>query len=613
MMCNNKHPQGKVCKLLMLLWLLSEVHFVWAGPTDSSLVASAPLRVTDYMMTRQYRYADKDAFALGHWYNGLSLSTFWYPKVINFQSDYQGWELNAMGLALTKDYSKNDALRLGFLYQKDRYELALDYQWNLTNFYYGYDAHRKWEWLATVGLNGGLIDWNQEGFKWKRYFYGGQVGLQLRHTLSPYVSLYVEPQYKATSPLYDNRYEPGNYVDDGFNIQVGLVTRLSSPFKAGGYGKAVSRCAQRLGDGTSQVLGTIGHGLQLVVAPEGKVAYSHEGSDRWYVQLLGGVQVSSPHLTFDDLRIYPAALEMNVGYRFNSILGIRGGFYEDRVRMTGSSFTIEETYGAQLELTAELLPIFWRASEEKGWGWSISAGGVSGRIETWDHFPRQYHLQSGWTAASQLRYRLKNSLWLVGQARMQRLQVNGDHRQLYALAGLQYSPGAKTSYEPSRPESGRGLWLSAAAGWWNGSDNIWSFDAGYDFTPVHGARVAYSYGSVDIMNQRRGYMHLHALGVDYLLNVSNLAWGFNPGRRLDLKLFAGAFVTGHRFVPEEEYLHAHTYTGFEGGMIFDLRLNRYFSLFAESNHKVMPYDYHMSPRPSQYWNMSTLGGLKLHF
>ena len=142
---------------LLLLWLLSDVaafarqiqSTVDNARNDVQTMTVAPFRVTDYMMSGNYRYPDKVPFVLDHWWKGLSVSTYWYPKVINFQFDYEGIETSGFGLALTKDFNKSNALRLGFAYNHDRMELMADYQWNLSNYWRGYDPKRRFEWLAT--------------------------------------------------------------------------------------------------------------------------------------------------------------------------------------------------------------------------------------------------------------------------------------------------------------------------------------------------------------------------------------------------------------------------------------------------------------------------------
>ena len=617
----NRSLSSLLLRLTLLLGLLSEGGTVLAL-TDAVVVEpetpgqasdQRPFRVTDFMMAGHYRHPSVDAFALPHWYNGLSLSAYWDPKYLNFQSAPREWELNSFGIALTKDFNDHDAWRLGFNYRPGRMEGTIDYQWNLTNFYLGYDASRRWEWLATVGLSAGALDWNDEGYH--RFFYGGQVGVQLRHHLSPYVSLYVEPQYKASSPLYDLRYETGNYVDDGLALQVGLITRLTSPYRHDVYGKGAHGALTALGHGSAAAASSLGHGIVSAGSWLGRsfVRMGHcIGHEQWYAQLLGGVQVSSPELTVSDLRLYPATFEMNLGRRLNRFLALQMGLYQERVRFAQQT-TTEESFGVQMEGVMDLLGIFGPKAEQRGWAWTVSGGLDVGRLETWDHFDTRYWGKTSWTFASQLRRRLSGSLWLVGQARMQRKPVEGDHRQFFALLGVHYQ--ASSHHSPSvRPVAAgdHGLWIAAADGWWNAHYNVWDLALGYDFTPIHGVRLDYAHGHTRVPVEFSHNTHLHEMGFDYVLNLTNAVCGYVPERRFSAKLFAGPMLTVHRRVDDSALTHARTYLGLEGGGITEVRLSRRFSLFAEQRFSVMAYDSYFYSNRVRYWNSLGLVGLKLH-
>ena len=344
---------------LLLLWLLSDVaafarqiqSTVDNARNDVQTMTVAPFRVTDYMMSGNYRYPDKVPFVLDHWWKGLSVSTYWYPKVINFQFDYEGIETSGFGLALTKDFNKSNALRLGFAYNHDRMELMTDYQWNLSNYWRGYDPKRRFEWLATVGLLGGMAKYEGD----YRRFYGGQVGLQLRHTLSPWVSLYVEPQYKAVSPLYDGYWELGNIVDDGLAVQVGVVTRLTGPLREGGYGTAVANGAKAFGRSMVKTGRWISGVGGMVFLGHAMKVNRNSSLHRWYVELLGGTQLRDGEHELGKLKLYQADFEMNLGMRLNSLLAVQVGAFGERLDLTQRSNHPEHVYGYRAELTFDPL------------------------------------------------------------------------------------------------------------------------------------------------------------------------------------------------------------------------------------------------------------------
>ncbi|MBR5714962.1 MAG: outer membrane beta-barrel protein [Bacteroidales bacterium] len=595
MMCHRfgrEHRSGRLW-LLLMLWLLSGWHVVWAEGND--------FRVTDYMMSGNYRYPDKVPFVVDHWWKGLSISTFWYPKMMNFQYDYSGIETSGFGLALTKDFSKSHAGRLSFAYNHDRLEGMIDYQWNLSNYWLGYNPARRFEWLATVGLTGGAAKY--EG-KFRR-FYGGQVGLQLRHTLSPWVSLYVEPQYKAMSPLYDGYWELGNIVDDGLAVQVGVLTRLTGPLREGGYGTAVAYGAQVFGHWIADLSGKVflGHGMKV---------NRHYGLHRWYVELLGGTQLRDGEHEIGKLKLYQGDFEMNVGMRLNNLLALQLGAFGERLDLTQQSNYPEQVYGYRAELTFDLLRFVWHKAEENGWAWTIGGGMEGGRVELWNHVPGlnlERFIEP--TVHTQLRRRLFGQTWLVLQGRMQQIDVDHDHLQVMAFAGVhQNLVGRKYNHRPSF--GWKGLWLAGSWGAWDMRNSLVRGSLGYDINDTHGVRLDYSYSRLD--SHHWFYIkktNLNLFGLDYLMNVRNAFLGYDPQRRLNVYLFAGYNMAVHQEMGAESFWHAHTYVGMEGGAQLELKISKHLSVFAEEKTLFLSSDPFITNDFTQGFGMTGLVGVKV--
>lgn len=616
---------------LLLLWLLSgEVavasHARLADEnndtgrttlTDENTVdegqtrASVPFRVTDYMMSGNYRYPDKVPYVLDHWWKGLSVSTYWYPKIINFQYDYEGIETSGFGLALTKDFSKSNAFRLGFAYNHDRMELMADYLWNLTNYWSGYDPKRRFEWLATVGLLGGMAKYEGDF----RRFYGGQVGLQLRHTLSPWVSLYVEPQYKAVSPLYDGYWELGNIVDDGFAVQVGVITRLTGPLREGGYGTAVANGAKAFGRGMvktgrwmSGVGGKIflGHGMNV---------NRNNSLHRWYVELLGGTQLRDGEHELGKLKLYEADFEMNLGMRLNSLLAVQVGAFGERLDLTQKAEHPEQVYGYRAELTFDPLRFVWHKAEEKGWAWTVGGGLEGGRVEMWNHVPGlnlERYIEP--TMHTQLRRRLFGQTWLVLQGRWQMIDVDDDNLQLMAFAGVHQNLVARKSAHRRTPAWWKGFWLSGSWGIWDMRNGLVNASLGYDFNDVHGVRLNYSYSHIDSHNVvyvKKTYLNL--FGLDYMMNIRNAFVGYDPHRRLNVYLFAGYSMAAHKVLDDNSIWHAHTYVGMEGGAQLELKILPWLTTFAEEKTTFLSGDPFLTNDFTQGFGMTGLVGLKVRF
>ncbi len=604
---------------LLLLWLLSDVaafarqtqSAVDNGRNDVQTMTVAPFRVTDYMMSGNYRYPDKVPFVLDHWWKGLSVSTYWYPKVINFQFDYEGIETSVFGLALTKDFNKSNALRLGFAYNHDRMELMADYQWNLSNYWRGYDPKRRFEWFATVGLLGGMAKYEGD----YRRFYGGQVGLQLRHTLSPWVSLYVEPQYKAVSPLYDGYWELGNIVDDGLAVQVGVVTRLTGPLREGGYGTAVANAAKAFGRSMVKTGRWISGVGGIVFLGHGMKVNRNNSLHRWYVELLGGTQLRDGEHKLGKLKLYQADFEMNLGMRLNSLLAVQVGAFGERLDLTQRSNHPEHVYGYRAELTFDPLRFVWHKAEEKGWAWTVGGGFEGGRVEMWNHVPGlnlERYIEP--TMHTQLRRRLFGQTWLVLQGRWQMIDVDDDHLQMMAFAGVHQNLVGRKSSHRRTPRWWKCFWLAGSWGAWDMRNSLVRASLGYDFNDVHSVRLDYSYSHVDSHNIvffKKTYLNLFSL--DYMMNIRNAFLGYDPQRRLNVYLFAGYNMAVHQELGDESFWHAHTYVGMEGGAQLEVKILPWLSAFAEEKTTFLSGDPFVTNDFTQGLGMTGFVGLKVRF
>ena len=103
----------------------------------------------------------------------------------------------------------------------------MDYLWNLSNTYYGYDLHRTTEWLLTGGVKAGkLLDQGD-------MFYSINLGAQFRKNISNDWSFFIEPQFAFFTDRYDNNENYGSLniyeVDPGANLLVGLYFRMGQP------------------------------------------------------------------------------------------------------------------------------------------------------------------------------------------------------------------------------------------------------------------------------------------------------------------------------------------------------------------------------------------------
>lgn len=104
-----------------------------------------------------------------------------------------------------------------------------------------------------------------------------------------------------------------------------------------------------------------------------------------------------------------------------------------------------------------------------------------------------------------------------------------------------------------------------------------SFNAflGYHFSPIHSLRLSGSYIKYHFNNGYNSATSL-SLGIDYLTNLTNFAWGYNPSRLLDVSTVLGAGVRYTNVaVPGNINPYAHM------GINLDMHISRNFSLFFE--------------------------------
>lgn len=232
--------------LLVALALLSG-QMLLAAPVASDSASLSPL-VPQYLIRRWYTSPDAEPFHPARYGNGLrgiSLVGSYNPQIeLSTDNENRSFVPQALSVGVLKDFDKSHALRVTFNYNRadypgaftdesvhnyTRYSLSFDYLFNLSNYWFGYDPSRSLEALVTAGVTGGLSAADQHRASSEGYLQG-QFGLQLRKTLSPRLSLFVEPFYYLATDQYDF-YTNGADFDDGMGLKAGLQMRLTPPYR----------------------------------------------------------------------------------------------------------------------------------------------------------------------------------------------------------------------------------------------------------------------------------------------------------------------------------------------------------------------------------------------
>lgn len=584
------------------LWLMLLVCGLYSAPAMAQQA-----QPHEFVLPGYYRLPDQEPFTLRSWLDGWSVSVDWQPQVHYSNVSLNGVEMANFGVSLTKDFNKTNALRFGFSYASKRLGIAADYQWNLSNYYNGYSASRQWEWLFTAGGMAGFVQVSDPEHPHyhgtTQPWAGGQLGLQLRHTLSPYVSLYVEPQYHLATMWYDGHLSPQNVVDDAVSMRIGLITRIAPPLRTDAYGHSAHLAGLWLRD----------LGMHFVL-PDGLMVNRHHGLQRLYSQLLGGVQVAAAHGPY----LSPLSVEAGVGLQLNTVYGLQAGVYQQQMSYHlahSQRGDVQQGFGLRLEATANLLRGLWPESYDYGWSFSLSGGFEAGRLQLWQHASHPVYHHYGPTAAAQLRRRLSGPLWLVLQGRMQWVDVDSEHHQSSLQLGVHYDMSSRRSSAlmPRGPEWYNNLSVQVAAGWWDARNLFFTGSLLYDFTPVHAMRGDLSFSRADVSSGPVPQVDWQAASLDYVANLSNAALGYDPSRHFNLFFLAGYHLSGHKVNDLAPIVyHLGSYIGIETGMQMELRLNHRLAFYVEHKALFQPFDTQISPRSQEAWHMQGTAGIKVH-
>ena len=186
---------------------------------------------------------------VGKWFNALSGIRLW--------SDY----------AIFKDSNTS---------RIDAIDFGLDYMFNLTNAFRGYDPQRRVEILASAGLNG--TSHLQNG----KLFVGGNVGLKSLWHVNDLLGLYIEPQAR----FYESDALPtANFAFGKFDMMASMLAGVQ--FTMNGYrpGKNVAEYEEDERHSFVSVAAGLGTSAEVLSLPEnygfaGRLSYG-----KWFTPI----------------------------------------------------------------------------------------------------------------------------------------------------------------------------------------------------------------------------------------------------------------------------------------------------------------------------------------
>ena len=212
--------------VLLGVFILSAGRLYASDSTSKDSIINVP----DYLIAQWFRGVDTEPYDSSTWYRNTSFSLYLNPEKMWDRSRYDNNLFN-FGFSLNKEFNPSNAIAIGMSFATSdrndfyfrRFGLDLGYQWNITNFYYGFSRSRRYTFLATTGVELGKI---KASDNYNKGYYGGYLGLRVNRTFSPHTSFFVEPRLGLYSDSYDAMSNPEGF-DALTTAHLGLNYKLS--------------------------------------------------------------------------------------------------------------------------------------------------------------------------------------------------------------------------------------------------------------------------------------------------------------------------------------------------------------------------------------------------
>lgn len=218
------------------LRLLAVSIFIFQSIAVKAIVVSDDsIRAIDCLIIPRYRTPDSDIYATPDWKSNIAVGIHTnqiLPAIAPNRHNYI-WAYNFYwGAFLNKGINAFNSIRMRYDFGKivlnkrnfsQRHRLGIDYLWDMSNYYYGYNEARPWSLSYVAG-----VDLGQTKIGNSYLSYGVHTGLQLRGNLSPRTFFYIEPQLLINTNEGSNTW---HRVDVNSEVQIGLGARVTSPYE----------------------------------------------------------------------------------------------------------------------------------------------------------------------------------------------------------------------------------------------------------------------------------------------------------------------------------------------------------------------------------------------
>jgi len=456
--------------------------------------------------------------------------------------------------------------------------LAPNYMFSLTNAWMGVDPYRHVDLRATLGPI--VLLHNVSNVRNITFGWGGEFGLQLLNRVNKNWELFAEPRFQIMND-YTNQWN--------------------------------------LALGTSYTFDYIEH----IPQEKTEIVRTKRPSEHknWYMQALFGGQAMLVDVTNADLKNFqkPGTFALTFGrYTRPGILSLQGTIFKQRMNLEG--IRTSQYFGGRLEGSFNIFHAFSPDLIDSRFDWTFSAGIEGGRLsnvysDTYAE-SKGYDYNLGFTAASQLRYRILDRTWLVGELRVQQLGVGAVKAPVLLQAGVQYD-----LYDPIRKDLNyiKNRWyVYGAAGLLNASGETLEAGLGINLNRMNGLRLSATVSQMD-KSQKLMSRNRVAISSDYLFNLSNALLGIDDNRIVDVSLLGGVNLnlqgvgSAIKSGKLNRLFHLSSHIGFQAGTQVSAKVGESVALYIEPRLNIQPYKAYQTSYGESKYNLVTMAGLRIDF
>lgn len=579
----------------------------WAQSQKDSTQTNKGFDATSQVFQRRYRYPDEVPFEKG-WKNNLSFSVFGGMDrfVPRGDGDFNTGPVGGLGVnwRFARSHSLRTAFQIGSFGRKidnetlTRFGLQADYLLNITSFMKGYNPGRLFEVSAVAGMGYQFVSFLDK----QEHVADLHLGLQLKLHPTPHADFFIEPRVSFLTDGIDHSDQKNwHKYDITYGAVVGMTYYLKPWKPFGGID---------LLDGENLLDNTF---ISVAAGPQFQISK--------LTNELGLTKAIGPHMA------------ISVGKWLIPGLGLRASLFKSadtwHSKILRDNETDENGYpiyemstyaGGRIEGMLDITQFFYKKDstqkEKPKFSLNLLAGGEVGVIRKENGFDPAKGGYTGFTGGLQFKYRLFDdvSLFLEPRITMASFTLKTNKKEEGRYKAEKYTDnlfnlnlGVEVALSDEETRKGRSndkldyfqpsFFASAGVGMGIPLQmkrfrlkNYFDYQAmvavGYTFTPLSSVRLSGDFGpfSNDLRNGAIKY-NMASVGLDYMLNLTNLMMEYAYDRKYDVQLLAGAVgsmrMKPSREVQSEELNKSRFFLGIETGIHASYQILDFLKVFIE--------------------------------